>query len=96
MKKIKGIKFVTFEDMLKKQMKINGFKEGYEKEVARMNMIHQIKQARLAKKMTQEKLAQKAGMPQSVIARLESGRQGISFATITQIATALGKKIQLV
>lgn len=94
--KINGLKFVDFEDVLKKQMKIKGFKEGYEKEVARLNMIHQIKQARLARKMTQEKLAKKAGMPQSVIARLESGRQGLSFATISQIATALGKRIELV
>ena len=93
---IKGLKFVTFEEVLKKQMKIKGFKEGYEKEVARLNMIHQLKQARLSKKMTQEKLAQKTGMPQSVIARLESGRQGLSFVTISKIATALDKKIQLV
>lgn len=94
--KIKGLEFVTFEDMLKKQMKIKGFKEGYEKEVARLNMIHQIKQARISKKMTQEKLAQKADMPQSVIARIESGRRGLSFSTISKIASALDKKIQLV
>lgn len=94
--KIKGLKFVVFEDMLKKQMKIKGFKEDYEKEVTRLNMIHQIKQARLSKKMTQEKLAKKADMPQSVIARLESGRQGLTFATISKLATALGKQIQLV
>ena len=94
--KIAGLEFVHFEDMLKKQMKIRGFKDGYEKEVARLNMIHQIKQARLAKKMTQEKLAKKADMPQSVIARLESGRQGLSFNTIIKIASALDKKIQLV
>jgi len=93
---IKGLKFVRFEDVLKKQMKIKGFKEGYEKEVARLDMIHQIKQARLANKMTQEKLAKKADMPQSVIARLESGRQDLSFNTISKIATALDKKIELV
>lgn len=93
---IKGMKFVTFEDMLKKQMKIKGFKEGYEREVARLNMIHQIKQARLSKKMTQEGLAKKAQMPQSVIARIESGKRGLSFSTISRIATALGKQIQLV
>ena len=96
MKIIAGHKFYTFEEVLKKQMKIPGFKEGYEKEVARLSMIHQIKQARLSKKMTQAKLAKKADMPQSVIARLESGRQGLSFATISKIATALDKKIQLV
>lgn len=93
---IKGLKFVTFEEVLKKQMKIKGFKEGYEKEVNRLNLVYQIKQVRLAKKMTQKKLAKKADMPQSVIARLESGKQGLSFSTISKIATALDKKIQLV
>ncbi len=96
MKTIKGHKFYTFEEVFGKLLKKKGFKEGYEKEVARLEMIHQIRQARLSKKMTQEGLAKKAGMPQSVIARLESGRQGLSFATISQIATALGKKIELV
>lgn len=96
MKIIKGYKFYTLEEVLKERMKIKGFREGYEKEVARLNMIHQIKQARLSKKMTQKNLAKKADMPQSVIARLESGKQGLSFATISKIATALDKKIQLV
>jgi ribosome-binding protein aMBF1 (putative translation factor) len=94
--KINGLKFVDFEDMLKRQMKIKGFKEDYEKEVARLNMIHQIKQARISKKMTQEMLAKKTDMPQSVIARIESGKRGLSFSTISRIATALGKTIVLV
>lgn len=96
MKIITGHKFYTFEEVLRKQFKIKGFKEGYEKEVARLSMVYQIKQARLSRKMTQRSLSKKAGMPQSVIARLESGRQGLSFATISKIATALDKKIQLV
>ena len=96
MKTIAGHKFYTFEEVLKKQMKIPGFKEGYEKEVARLDMIHQIKQTRLAKKMTQATLAKKADMPQSVIARLESGRQGLSLSTVNKIATALGKRVELV
>lgn len=96
MKTIAGHKFYTFEEVLKKQMKIKGFKEGYEKEVARLNMIHQLRQARLSKKMTQKTLAKKADMSQSVIARLESGKQGLSFTTISKIATALDKRIELV
>ena len=96
MKKIVGYKTYTFEEALKKLMKQKGFKEGYEKEVARLDMVHQIKQARLSKKMTQEKLAKKAEMPQSVIARIESGKRGLSFSTISRIASALGKKIALV
>jgi ribosome-binding protein aMBF1 (putative translation factor) len=93
---IKGHKFYTFDEVFGKLMKKKGFKEGYEKEVARLDMIHQIKQARISKKMTQEKLAEKTKMPQSVIARLESGKCGLSYNTLYTVATALGKKIQLV
>ncbi|MBI4155932.1 MAG: helix-turn-helix transcriptional regulator [Candidatus Zambryskibacteria bacterium] len=93
MKKIHGFKTYTLEEVLKEPMKNKKFRIGYEKEVARLNLVHQIKTARLAKKYTQEKLAKKADMPQSVIARIESGKRGMSFETISRIASALGKEI---
>lgn len=96
MKKIAGHKFYTFDEVFKKDMKSKSFREAVNTELAQLRIKKQLKEARLKKKMTQEGLAKKAGMPQSVIARLESGRQGLSFATISQIATALGKKIELV
>ena len=95
MKKINGLKFVTFDEMLKKQMKSEEFRIGYKQEVARLHLVQQIREARLAKKYTQKMLAKKTKMSQSVIARIESGRQGMSFATISRIATVLGKEIQL-
>lgn len=95
MKTIKGYKLHTFEEMLQKQMKSPEFRIGYQQEVQRLNLVHQIKKARLAKKYTQETLAKKAKMPQSVIARIESGRRGMSFETISRIASVLGKEIRL-
>ena len=41
-------------------------------------------------------VAQKSGMPQSVIARIESGDRGISVDTLGRIAHTLGKEVQLV
>ena len=96
MKIIKGYKFYTFEEVFEKSMKSKAFKNAYNEEMAKLRITRQIREARLKKKMTQEKLAKKANMSQSVIARLESGRQGLSFATISKIAAALGKQIQLV
>ena len=96
MKIINGLKVVTFNEMLKKQMKSAEFRDGYKKEVARLRLVQQIKEARIAKKYTQKKLAEKAKMPQSVIARIESGRQGMSLATVSRIASVLGKQIQMV
>jgi transcriptional regulator with XRE-family HTH domain len=46
--------------------------------------------------MTQALVAQKAGMPQSVIARIESGNHSMSFDTLVKVAHALGKKVKIV
>jgi predicted transcriptional regulator len=45
--------------------------------------------------MSQVDLATKAVMPQSVIARIESGKHSFTFGTLDKIAHVLGKKIEL-
>lgn len=51
--------------------------------------------ARLAKKMTQVELAEKAGVTQNTIARLESGTNNPTIATVSRVAAALGKELKL-
>lgn len=46
--------------------------------------------------MTQAQLADKCGMQQSNIARIENGRYGITIDVLARIAQALGKRIDLV
>lgn len=53
-------------------------------------------EARLAKGMTQAELAQKAGVGQTVVARLESGTANPTVSTVSKVATALGKELKLV
>lgn len=48
-----------------------------------------IREAREAAGMTQMELAEKAGLPQSHISRLENGKHSPSFATLEKIAVAL-------
>lgn len=94
--KIKGHKFYTFEEVFKKDMKSKEFRNDVNAELIQMRMKKQLREARLNKKMSQAALAKKANMPQSVIARLENGNEGLSFQTIIRIASALGKKVALV
>ncbi len=96
MKIIKGHKFYTFNEVFKKDLKSKAFRSALAEDLTQMRIKRQIKEVRLKKKLTQKELAKKTDMPQSVIARLESGKQGLSFSTISRIATALGKKIELV
>jgi DNA-binding XRE family transcriptional regulator len=96
MKKIGPYKTYTLDEVIKTLSRRKGFIQGYEKEVIRLNLIHHIHTVRTKEKMTQGDLAKKAGMPQSVIARIESGKKGINLDTLITIAHALGKKVQLI
>ena len=64
--------------------------------MARLRLSKQIRDIRGSQQLTQKTVAQRAGMPQSVIARAESGEHGLSLDTLSKIATVLGKKVQLV
>ena len=50
----------------------------------------QIRKYRQALKMSQEALSQKAGLPQSHVCRLETGKHAPTYLTIEKLATALG------
>ena len=86
----------SYEDILAKDMKSKSFRKAYYEEVARLQLAQQITTARKAKKMTQKAVAEKADMPQSVVARIESGNHSVSMDTVGRIAHVLGKKVQLV
>jgi DNA-binding XRE family transcriptional regulator len=93
---INGLKFYDFDDILKEDLKSETFREAYNEELARLNLVGEIKKLRLEKKYTQKDLAQKAQMPQSVIARIESGEHSFSLGTLNRIAKVFNKEVQLV
>lgn len=90
------LKFYTAEEVFEKDMESESFRQAYGEELARLHIVGQIKELRAKKKLTQKELAQKANMPQSVIARLESGEHSISLGTLSRIAKVFNKEIQLV
>ncbi len=51
--------------------------------------------ARSDMKLSQTQLAEKAGVSQVVIARLESGDTNFTFRTASRVAKALGKELRL-
>jgi len=92
----KDLKWTSFEDMVIRFSKNKEFKKGYEQEMSRIKLAHQIREMRNAKCFTQTTLARKAGMPQSMVARIERGERGISVETLRKVAHAFGKEVQLV
>lgn len=55
-----------------------------------------IQELRKEQGMTQTQLAEKCGMKQPNIARIEAGTYATSIDVLSRIAEALGKKIELV
>lgn len=101
MKKIKikenqKLKFYTFDEVFAKSFKSKSFQKAYNEELARLKLANQIKDIRLQKKLTQKDVAGRAQMPQSVIARIESGTHSFSIGTLNRIAKVLNKELELV
>jgi len=90
------LKFKTFDDILAKASKSQIFIKEYNEEIVRLRLASEIKQIRTDRKFTQKDVADRAQMPQSFIARIESGTHSISLGTLNRIAQVLGKKVQLV
>jgi ribosome-binding protein aMBF1 (putative translation factor) len=91
-----ALKFKTFDRVFAKAAQSEVFVKEYDEEIVRLRLANEIRVIRTQKKFTQKHLAEKANMPQSVIARIESGTHSISLGTLNRVAQVLGKKVQLV
>lgn len=66
----------------------------YEKLLPEYKLAKSLIEQRLKKKMTQEEVAKKAGMPQSTISRIEGLTHGLpKLSTLKKIANALDAQI---
>lgn len=81
---------ISFKEHLQEQLKDPAFRRAWEE----MEPVYQVARAivklRLDLGATQEKLARKARVAQSVIARLKSGRHLPSLRSLDKIAGKLG------
>lgn len=60
------------------------------------DLTHQLQKAREAKKLSQRKLSESLGMPQSYLSKVESGNTDIRLSSLEQIAQGLGLDIMLI
>ncbi len=90
----KQLKTYSFDSVFGKDLKSDKFRKVYFQELVHLRLARQIKEMRTAKKLTQKAVAQKAKMPQSVIARVESGKHSASLDTLERIAHVFDKEVQ--
>ncbi|HPR97397.1 MAG TPA: helix-turn-helix transcriptional regulator [Thermotogota bacterium] len=85
-----------FDDYLNDQLKNDEFKKEFESLKPKYELIQQIIAERTNQNLSQKALAEKIGLKQSHISRLESGNYNPSLAFLQKIAEGLGKKIHIV
>jgi|GEM_PF-543491 len=76
-----------------KYMKNPEFKEGVRKETMILRLADELSHQRRNMHLTQKQLADKVGMNQQEISRLESGSQNATLDTLMKVAEGLGKKL---
>ena len=88
-----GVKLINFSKIIKETMKDPERKKNIEVEMKKLEMSLAIINLRKKKKISQAKLAEKIGMEQSAIGRIEAGKQNLTIETLQKIAFALNKEL---
>ena len=76
------------------ELEVYGMKNKFEKENDSM-LGTAIQQVRKAKKITQEELGKRVGLPKSSISKIENGQTHISFEDASLLMDAMGEKISI-
>lgn len=82
-----------FQQYLDQQLENAEFAAEYEVMRPEYEAIRAVIAARLESHMTQKELAEKTGIRQSNISRIESGARSPTVDTLARIAAGLGKKL---
>ena len=86
---------MKFRDHLKEQLKDPDFRSEYEALEPEYEIIRQIILARIESNMTQKELAERAGLKQGSISRLERGTHNPSLSLLKKIAKGLDKELHI-
>ena len=82
-----------FQKYKKKQLSDPEFKAEYERTRPEYEIMHALVDARIRQNMTQKELAEKSGVRQSNISRIENGTCSPTIATLEALARGMGKKL---
>ncbi len=85
----------TFNDFLKKKMKDPAFKAEYEALEPEFAIIQAMIDTRKNRGMTQKQLAEKTGIAQGDISKLENGSANPSLRTLQRLASGMGMKLKV-
>jgi len=85
----------TFEDALKTRMAEPGFREEYDGLEPEFAIIQAMIDARKNTGLTQKQLAERTGIAQGDISKLENGSANPSLRTLQRLAAAMDMKLKV-
>ena len=84
---------IEFRDWLNEEMKDSEFKKEFEELDDEFLLVRTLTEARKEAGMTQQQLAEKSGVHQVNISRIENGTGNPSVETVQKLAKGMGKKL---
>ena len=85
----------TFDDMLAKQLQNEDFRKEYEAIQPEMDVIRAIVEARTSQNLTQKELAERTGINQDDISKLENGTRNPSVNLLKRLADGMGMMLKI-
>lgn len=85
----------TFNDFLNEQLKNPNIKKEYDALEPEFSIIQAMLDARKAAGLTQKDLAERTGIAQADISRLENGSANPSLRTLQRLAEGMGMRLKL-
>lgn len=85
----------TFDDMLSKQLQDKELKKEYDALQPEMDVIRAIVDARTSQNMTQKELAERTGINQADISKLENGTRNPSVNLLKRLAEGMGMVLKI-
>ncbi len=85
----------TFDDFLAEQMQDEAVKKEYDNMQPEMDVIKAIIDARISKHLTQKELAQRTGINQADISKLEHGTRNPSINLLKKLAEGMDMVLKI-
>ena len=85
----------TLNDMLSEQLKDEEFRKEYEAIQPDMDVIRAIVDARISHNLTQKELAERTGINQADISKLENGTRNPSVNLLKRLAEGMGMALRI-
>ena len=86
---------MKFDDYLNEQLKDPEFKQEWDDLQPEMDVIRAMIDARISQNLTQKELAEKTGINQADISKMENGTRNPSLKLLKKLARGLGMQLKI-